>query len=247
MTDSKLATRTLISPNHSNGRNLPLTRVTIHCFVGQVTAEQGLAAFKDPNKKASCNYVIGKDGSIGLCVHERDRSWCSSSADNDNRAITIEVASDSKPPYAVTDKAMNALLDLLTDIGKRNGKRKYIWFGDKNKSTSYIPDDDEMVMTVHRWFANKECPGEYLMQRHGEIAKAVNNRLSGGNQEFAEFIVRVKIPDLYIRTGPGNHFQTKGFTGKGVFTIIEVYGDWGRLKSGEGWIYLGNSRYTERV
>lgn len=177
MSNSKLVSLTRISPNKSNGRTHKITRITIHCFVGQVTVERGLEVFADQNMRASCNYVIGKDGKIGLCVNESDRSWCSSNADNDNRAVTIEVASDTVSPYTVTEEAYASLLNLVEDIARRNGKDNLIWFGDKDKSTSYLPKDNELVLTVHRWFANKACPGQYLLDKHPEIVSIVNNRL----------------------------------------------------------------------
>ena len=177
MSNSPLATYKLISPNKNSPRNHAIDRVSVHCFVGQVTAKRGCEVFQPASKKASCNYVIGYDGGIGLCVEEKDRSWCTSSSANDNRAITIEVASDDKDPYSVTEKAYASLLDLLTDICERNGKKKLLWFGDKDKALSYSPRSDEMVMTVHRWFANKACPGEWLYIRHGQIAAEVTKRL----------------------------------------------------------------------
>lgn len=177
MSNSPLATYKLISPNKNSPRNHAIDRVSVHCFVGQVTAKRGCEVFQPASKEASCNYVIGYDGSIGLCVEEKDRSWCTSSSANDNRAITIEVASDDKDPYSVTEKAYASLLDLLADICERNGKKKLLWFGDKDKALSYSPRSDEMVMTVHRWFANKACPGEWLYSRHGQIAAEVTKRL----------------------------------------------------------------------
>ncbi|MCM1225448.1 MAG: N-acetylmuramoyl-L-alanine amidase, partial [Lachnospiraceae bacterium] len=121
---------------------------------------------------------IGLDGRVGMYVEEKDRSWCTSSGANDHRAVTIEVASDTTHPYAVKDAAFSALLDLCTDICKRNGKKRLLWFGDKDKTLAYTPGADEMVLTVHRWFANKACPGEYLYSRHGEIAEEVTKRLA---------------------------------------------------------------------
>ena len=179
MSSSPLSTYTKISPSRNSPRNHAIGRVTIHCYVGQVTAKQGCDYLAKANVKASANYVVGKDGSIGTSVDEADRSWCSSSRENDNRAVTIEVASNKTAPYAVTGKAYAALVDLVTDICRRNGKTKILWLGDKAKSLSYEPKANEMVMTVHRWFANKSCPGEYLYNRHGEIAEEVNRRLSG--------------------------------------------------------------------
>ena len=177
-TNSPLVTYTRLSP-HFNPRKYDITRVTIHCVVGQFTAKGicDLARFaiKDADSDdASCNYAVGCDGSIGLCVEEKNRSWCTSSRDNDHRAITIEVASDKKAPYAITDAAYEALIKLLVDICQRNPKiGKLRWKGDK----SLIGQDDKQNMTVHKWFANKDCPGEYLYSRHGKIAEEVNKRL----------------------------------------------------------------------
>ena len=109
-----------------------------------------------------------------MYVEEKNRSWCSSSTANDDRAVTIEVASDKTAPYAVTDKAYEALITLVTDICKRNGIKELKWKADK----SLIGQVDKQNMTVHRWFSNKECPGEYLYSRHAQIAKAVNERLA---------------------------------------------------------------------
>ena len=181
MSDSPLVTYTRISPNRSSPRSAAIDRITIHCYVGQVTAERGCSGARfvnyDPVNGASCNYVVGYDGSIGLCVPEEDRSWCSSSPSNDSRAVTIETASDNFHPYAVTDAAYRALLDLVTDICRRNGKNRLIWMDNKTAALAYQPRDGEMVMTVHRWFAAKACPGEYLLGRHGEIAAEVTRRL----------------------------------------------------------------------
>lgn len=177
MSNSSLVSYTQISPNKSSPRKYAITRVTIHCVVGQVTVQSLGGVFAPSSRQASSNYGIGKDGKVGMYVEEKDRSWCSSNADNDNRAVTIEVASDTYAPYKVTNAAYSALLDLVTDICRRNGKTKILWFGDKNKTLAYQPKSNEMVMTVHRWFANKSCPGDYLYNLHDEIAAEVNKRL----------------------------------------------------------------------
>lgn len=179
MSNSPLVNVTKISPNKNSPRNKPIDRISIHCVVGQCTAERIGEIFAPPARQASSNYGIGPDGRIGMYVEERDRSWCTSSSSNDHRAVTIEVASDTTHPYAVRDAAYEALLDLCTDICKRNRKKKLLWFGDKDKTLAYTPEPDEMVLTVHRWFANKACPGEYLYSRHGAIAAEVTKRLGG--------------------------------------------------------------------
>ena len=177
--NSSLVTYKKLSDNCTKPRNHKIDTISIHCIVGQWTARQGCDYFAGTSRSASCNYVVGKDGSIGLCVEEKNRSWCTSSASNDHRAITIEVASDTTHPYAVTTKAYNALIKLLVDICKRNGIKKLLWKADK----SLIGQVDKQNMTVHRWFASKACPGDYLYSRHGKIADAVNKQLSGGSEE----------------------------------------------------------------
>lgn len=177
-TNSPLVSYTKLSPNHSGQRNHAIDTITIHCVVGQLSVETLGNVFAPTSRKASSNYGIGVDGRIGMYCEEKNRSWCTSSTSNDNRAVTIEVASDLKHPYAVNDKAYAALLNLLTDICKRNNIKKLLWKADK----SLIGQVDKQNMTVHRWFANKSCPGEYLYSRHGAIADEVNKRLNSGSE-----------------------------------------------------------------
>ena len=240
MSNSKLVSYTRISPNRTSPRNHKIDTITIHCVVGQVTVETLGNIFADLNRNASSNYGIGKDGRIGLYVEEKDRSWCSSNSANDNRAITIEVASDTFYPYKVTDKAFNSLIDLLEDICRRNDIKELKWCGDK----SLIGQVDKQNMTVHRWFANKSCPGDYLYGLHWEIARLVNARLNG---ETHNFKVKVTVSDLNIRKNPSMSGEVVGQTGKGVFTIVDVKNGWGKLKSGLGWIYIDNPKYCTRI
>lgn len=178
MSNSPLATYERISPNHSVQPNKINDRISIHVVVGQWTAKQIADYFAQASVQAAPNYGIGCDGSISLCVEEKDRSHCTSSRSNDSRSVTIEVASDTKHPYAVTDAALSALKNLLTDICQRNGKTKLLWFGNKEQTLNYKSAPDEMVLTVHRWFANKACPGDYLYGLHAQIASEVTQRLA---------------------------------------------------------------------
>lgn len=173
-TNSSLVNYTKISPNKTANRNHAIDTITIHCVVGQCSVETIGNVFAPTSRKASSNYGVGFDGRIGMYVEEKDRSWCSSSASNDHRAITIEVASDTKEPYAVNDKAYASLINLVTDICQRNGIKELKWKADK----SLIGQVDKQNMTVHRWFANKSCPGTYLYNKMGEIAAEVNKRLN---------------------------------------------------------------------
>ena len=224
--------------------------------MGQCTAEGLGDWFAKSSTQASSNYGIDKNGRVGLYVEEKNRSWCSSSGANDQRAVTIECASDTSEPYAMNSAVYATLIKLCVDICKRNGKKKLIWFGDKDKTLNYSPKSDEMILTVHRWFANKSCPGNWLYARLGDLASKVTAQLggaastpAGGSQTpvskfpAVPFTVKVIIDDLNYRSEPSMNGKVNGQTGKGVFTIMEVRDGWGRLKSGAGWIYLENPSY----
>lgn len=177
-TNSSLVDCVVLSPNHSGTRTHKIDRITPHCVVGQLTAEAIGGCFNKASRQASCNYGIGKDGRVCLVVGEVNRSWCSSSKDNDQRAITIECASSKTAPYAMNSAVYDKLVELCVDICKRNGKNKLLWFADKTKSLNYKPADNEMVITVHRWFANKSCPGDWLYNRLGALATEVTKHLN---------------------------------------------------------------------
>lgn len=179
-TNSPLVSYTKLSPNHSGQRNHAIDTITIHCVVGQCSVETLGNIFYPSSRQASSNYGVGVDGRIGMYVEEKNRSWCTSSASNDHRAITIEVASDTTEPYAVRDNVFAALLDLVTDICKRNGIKKLVWSTNKNERVNHL---NGCNMTVHRDYANKSCPGKYLYDRHGEIAAEVNKRLGSAEQK----------------------------------------------------------------
>lgn len=176
-TNSSMVVYTKLSPNHSGQRTHGIDRITPHCVVGQCTAEGLGDWFYKSSTQASSNYGIDKDGRVGMYVEEKNRSWCSSSNANDQRAITIECASDTTEPYAFRDVVYKRLIELCIDICKRNGKNKLIWFGDKDKTLNYSPKSGEMILTVHRWFANKSCPGNWMYARMGDLAEKVTKAL----------------------------------------------------------------------
>ncbi len=178
---SSLVSYIKYSPNCSVGRTHNIDTFTPHCVVGQCSVETLGNIFINTARKASSNYGIGPDGSIGMYVSESNRSWCSSSATNDNRAITVEVASDTTSPYAFTDKAYKALIELAVDCCKRHDKTKMVWLGDDKNNANYEPKADEMRITLHKWYANKECPGQWLIDRLPEFVEEVNKRLGATN------------------------------------------------------------------
>lgn len=253
-TNSPLTNHKRLSPNHSGQRNHVIDTITIHCVVGQCSVETLGSIFADSSREASSNYGVGYDGRIGLYVEEKNRSWCSSSSVNDNRAVTIEVASDTYDPYRVNDKAYEATIKLVADICKRNGIKKLVWSTNKSDRMNH---KNGCNMTVHRDYANKSCPGDYLYNRMGDIAARVNKLLGAATTTtptqtapstttaFKSYIVRVTADVLNIRKGPGTNNKVVGSIKRGgAYTIVEEKKGtgstkgWGRLKSGAGWIAL---------
>ena len=202
MSNSSLATYQRLTDNYDPRRN-KIDTITIHCYVGQVTAKQGCDYFYNTDREVSSNYVVGRDGSIGLSVAENHRAWTSYSPPNDHRAITIEVASDAKPPYAVTDKAYSALIALVTDVCKRNGIKKLVW---SNNKTDRINHRNGCNMTVHRDFLSTVCPGEYLYSHMADIAAQVNKRLSTGTVTKPTATIKIDAP-----SDVGGNNMTRGY------------------------------------
>jgi hypothetical protein len=178
MSNSALATYAKLSPNCNKPRLHEIDTITIHTMAGNMSAQSCAAMFADSSLATSCNYAIGSDGKIALIVEEANRSWCSSSSANDHRAVTIEVASLTiKEPFDCSPEAMESLIKLCADICKRNKIDSLRWRGEKG----LIGQVDKQNMTVHRWFAAKSCPGEYLYEKMGYIANEVNKRLGSSS------------------------------------------------------------------
>lgn len=245
MSNSSLVNYTQLSPNCSKPRNHVIDKLTIHHMAGNLSVEQCGSVFAPTNRQASANYGIGTDGRVGLYVDEANRSWCSSNSANDNRAVTIEVANDEVGGnWHVSDTALEKLIALCVDICQRNGIAYINYTGDKSGN-----------LTMHKWFAATACPGPYLESKFPYISEQINARLGNMQRPSAPtpsgttpYRVRVVIPDLNIRKGPGTNYGTVGkHTGKGVFTIVEEASGtgatrWGLLKAYQagrnGWISL---------
>ncbi len=254
MSNSSLICYSKISPNKTSPRNHAIDTITIHCMAGQLSVETCGNLFARSSRQASSNYGIGPDGRIAMYVEEKDRSWCSSNRANDMRAVTIEVASNSTHPYAVNDAAYNALISLVTDICKRNGIKKLVWSTNK---TDRVNHRNGCNMTVHRDYAAKACPGDYLYNKMSDIASKVNANLgAGGNSGsvpsagtgVSPYTVKITASVLNVRKGPGTNYGIATTVKRGeVYTIVEesMNGStkWGKLKSGAGWISLA---YTQK-
>lgn len=174
MSNSSMVNHTNISPN-SSARTAKISKITIHHAAGNCSVEELGRIFKPTTRQASSNYGIGTDGRIGLYVDESRRAWTSSNRDNDNVAVTIEVANDGgSPNWHVSDKALEATIALCVDICQRNGIKKLNFTGNKSGN-----------LTMHKWFASTLCPGPYLESKFPHIAAEVNKRLSTAQNNSA--------------------------------------------------------------
>jgi len=189
--DSKLVNAVIPSPNYTLKRKYnKIDMIVVHCMAGNLSIETCGKLFANPSKQASSHYGIGSDGRIGQYVEEKYRAWTTggsmsvngfSGSDIDHRAITIEVANCTLAPYwAITGEAMNSLILLLADIAKRNGIPQLLW--SNNKSLVGVMKDGRPVQTLalHRWFAKKACPGDFIVNALPNICDAANNLLAGG-------------------------------------------------------------------
>lgn len=190
MSNSKLVNYTKISPNSNNPRNHKIDKITIHHTAGNVSVETIGAEFARPEREGSSNYGVGSDGRIGMYVEEANRAWTSSNAENDHRAITIEVSNDGgAPDWHVSDKALEATIALCVDICKRNGIKRLNFTGDKSGN-----------LTMHKWFAPTLCPGPYLESKFPYIAEEVNRRLGVTDGQ----VYRVQLGAFKTKSGAEN-------------------------------------------
>ena len=237
MSNSSLVSHVNLSPNHSGQRTHCIDRITPHCVVGQCSVETLGNIFAPTSRQASSNYGIGVDGRVGMYVAEGNRSWCSSSNANDQRAVTIECASDKTAPYAMNDTVYQSLINLCVDICKRNGKTKLIWFGDKDKALNYEPKSNEMVITVHRWFSNTACPGDWLYSRLGDLAEKVTAQLGGSTPVSTPDLPKKSIDEIakeVINGKWGNGEDRKNRLEKAGYNYSEVQSTVNNKLSGNG-------------
>lgn len=166
--NSPLTEYVYLSGNADFPREGSINKITIHHMADDIPLERLGEVFAEPDRRASANYAIDTEGRVALYVEECNRAWCSSSPENDHQAVTVEVANDTfGGDWHVSDEAYNALIELCTDICRRNGIEKLVYTGDADGN-----------LTIHKMFSDTECPGPYLESKMPEIAKAVNQRLN---------------------------------------------------------------------
>lgn len=190
MTVSKLSKGSILSPNGYFPRAYKITRVTIHHMAVCWSAEQCGTSFSYPSRQASSNYGIGNDGKIMCYVEEENAAWTSSSYDNDNRAITIEVSNSPEGAvngtWAISDAAYKSLIALCADICDRYG---------------IIPTytgDTNATFTEHRMFWATGCPGDWIHARlaNGQIIRDVIAKMKENTKKEAKEVMALTTKEI---------------------------------------------------
>ena len=241
MTKSKLATYENLANNYGGKRLYPVTKISIHHMAGKMTARQCADYFARTDRIASSNYTIGWDGSIALSVPEEYRAYTTSSSWCDERAITIEVSNEDNNggDWKITDKAYNALLDLVTDICRRYGIKDCSYTGDKDG-----------VLQKHEWYAWTNCPGKYLGSKFPEISRIVNQRLRerkniqrlnvNKSMDLTKSIGLYQIKNgTNVRLNPSMKSDVKRVTKNGeIVSVTEIKNGWAKIAKKNEWFWL---------
>ena len=214
MSNSSMVCYTKISPNSTNPRQNTIKKITIHHMAGNLSIEECGNLFANPSRQASSNYGIGTDGRVGLYVEEKNRAWTSGSPDNDNQAITIEVANDGgAPDWHISDKALASLINLCVDICKRNGIAKLNYTGDATGN-----------LTMHCYFQATACPGPYLKSKFTYIANEVNKKLTAST--VSKTIYRVQVGAYTVKSNADKQLarvKKAGFTDAYITKVGNMY------------------------
>lgn len=240
MSNSTLINGTLLSPNHSGRRNQPITKIAIHHTAGVIGGWNLAKIFVPRSRKASANYNLGSDGVLILGVDEANRAWTTSSSWCDNRAVTIEVGnSTGGPRWLVSDRIIEKLIQLCVDICWRNNIYPCTYTGDSRGT-----------LQMHRWYSYTTCPGPYLSTKFTYIANEVTRRLKAkrtGKKVDPVPQVNVSSGNLYkvtatalnVRSQPTTDSRINTVIHKNeIYTLTDVKGSWGKLKSGAGWVHM---------
>lgn len=169
MSNSSLVNKRIITSHSSSRMGSKITTIIIHHMAGNLSIEQCGQVFR--TRQASTHYGIGSDGRIGQYVDEAYRAWSVANKWGDAKAVTMELANDggASTNWHVSDRAIEACINLCVDICRRNGITKLVFTGNLNGN-----------LQMHRYYMATACPGPYLASKFSYIANEVNKRLGAG-------------------------------------------------------------------
>lgn len=189
MSKSSLATVTIPAHegNYTKGRTKKIEAITIHHMAGILTAEACGKEFQKVGRGGSSHYGIGNDGKIASYVDESDTAWTNTNWDSNCKSITIEVSNCSRNSnWPVSDKALKSLIQLVSDIAKRNNLGTLV----KGKN-----------VTWHSMFYNTICPGPYLLSKLDYIISEANRLNTVVSAQSSETIHKYKVGDTVTING----------------------------------------------
>ena len=217
------------SSNNWNQYNPNGRKVCVHGFIGLDKHNNVEAVQTLPWDRRCWGCGSGKKGSYN------------------NSHIQFEICEDNLNDPVYFEKAYNKAVELCVYLCKLyNLKADNIVCHSEAHKLGYASNHADVM----HWFPKF---GKSMDTFRSDVRKALNDNnnenIQNNEEQSTEFKVRVSIDDLNIRTGAGTNYRKTGrYTGKGIFTIVEVKqgrgskSGWGKLKSGAGWISLDFSQ-----
>lgn len=235
-----------VDPNimNANSDRVKIDRIVIHHNAGTNDENARRTWYVSTGIGTSAHYQVTPDKIWG-CVGENFVAYHAGDYGMNQRSIGIEhLNSTGAPSWQIAEGTYHNSAQLIVDICQRYG----------------IPIDRQHIIGHREVFAT-QCPGGIDLDKLIRLAKeyasgVVVSKTENTTQKPAisktettgSFKVRVSVTDLNIRKEPSLKAKTKGKVKPGVYTITEIKSadgyEWGKLKSGAGWIAL---KYAKRL
>ena len=148
-------------------------------------------------------------------------------------------------------KAMDGSSTTVSSGNSNTGSTSSIKIGDKVRvtGTNYATGQvipswvKQKTYTVQEVSGNKALLKEIISWVYMKDLALQSSTSSSST--FQSYLVKVTADVLNVRKGPGtNYGVSTTIKYNEVYTIVDKNGDWGKLKSGAGWIHLG---YTKKI
>ena len=222
--------------------------ITIHNTANDASAKNEVSYMITNNNKVSYHWAVDDVRAVQGIPHNRN-AWHAGDGGNgfgNRKTIGIEICyskSGGDRFHAAEANAAELIARLMLQYG---------WGLDKVNTKT---------INTHQYRSGKYCPHRTLdegIDRLYNMIRTKYSELSGKpvpepqpqpaptpTPSGDSYLVQVTTAALNIREGAGTNTPIVGcIRDRGTYTIVETQGNWGRLKSGAGWICLD---YTKRV
>lgn len=227
----------LTTRNFQNTNNIKRIKYIVIHYVGATGgAKANCDFFKTTYRGSSAHYFVGHKGEVWQCVDDADVAWhCGATTYKhktcrNSNSIGIEMCcrKDNKGRWYFEKETIDSTIELTKMLMKKYG----------------VP---EANVIRHYDVTGKRCPEPYVADKAAwnDFKEAIGAKAAVSKPVVKEYKVKVTATSLNIREGAGTKFKVTGsIKDKGIYTIVQTQGDWGKLKSGAGWI---NLKYTKKV